>query len=304
MSKYIGGTKIIDLVGETFGCLTVVSMLDQRDRHGSIFWRCRCSCGNYHTVLGGNLRRGLCTRCKSCSIILKIKDLTGQTFGELKVISVMPGRYGIRKVVKWRCECSCGKFRVVEGYRLRSGEIKSCGCPNSNKIKNREDALLVRQYRILLRYTDKKLCGGKPISFEVFKKLVFGTCHYCGTTSSKKLKNRVSDIVIHINGIDRIDSSKGYVEGNVVPCCAPCNRAKMDGDVQNFEEHLDKLAQYQLSNMSEDEFKESMQQIEGGRLEKLSNQIPKALKPRKKPRVRYQHRDHRHSNTQRGLTQC
>jgi hypothetical protein len=28
------------------------------------------------------------------------------------------------------------------------------------------------------------------------------------------------------NGIDRIDSSIGYVEGNIVPCCKACNMAK------------------------------------------------------------------------------
>ena len=31
---------------------------------------------------------------------------------------------------------------------------------------------------------------------------------------------------IHINGIDRIDSTKDYEEDNVHPCCKHCNFAK------------------------------------------------------------------------------
>jgi len=303
--KSCGCGRVKSLVNKTFGQLTVVAMADKRNNLGQVLWNCKCSCGNYRVVLGAVLNQGSCTCCKICAAI--IKDLTGQIFGKLKARSVMPGRYGSRKVVKWRCECSCGEWCVVAAHHLIHGHTRSCGC--LHKIKNRRDALFVREYKKISRYTSKKECGGEVISFALFKNLVLLPCEYCGALLSKNIPDysnneKMSDIVIHINGIDRIDSSKGYVEGNVVPCCAACNRAKMDGDVQNFEEHLDKLARYQLSNMSEDEFKESMQQIEGGRLEKLSNQIPKALKPRKKPRVRYQHRDHRHSSTQRGLTQC
>jgi len=35
-------------------------------------------------------------------------------------------------------------------------------------------------------------------------------------------------------GLDRIDSSKGYTLDNVVPCCARCNRAKLDDEREAF----------------------------------------------------------------------
>lgn len=43
--------------------------------------------------------------------------------------------------------------------------------------------------------------------------LLLGDCTYCGQSGG---------------GIDRVDSSKGYVEGNVVSCCTTCNVMKMD----------------------------------------------------------------------------
>lgn len=38
-------------------------------------------------------------------------------------------------------------------------------------------------------------------------------CSYCGRA--------ISTI-----GIDRIDNSKGYISGNIIPCCSACNQAK------------------------------------------------------------------------------
>jgi hypothetical protein len=36
------------------------------------------------------------------------------------------------------------------------------------------------------------------------------------------------------SGIDRIDSSIGYIEGNVVSCCSKCNTAKSDMPFDEF----------------------------------------------------------------------
>lgn len=61
----------------------------------------------------------------------KINDLTGQQFGELKVISRDTTR---KERAYWLCECSCGKKITVSGTKLRQGQ-QSCGCLNSRQIK-------------------------------------------------------------------------------------------------------------------------------------------------------------------------
>lgn len=59
------------------------------------------------------------------------------------------------------------------------------------------------------------------------------TCEYCGST--KRL------------GIDRVDSSiRGYDnKANCVPCCAMCNFLKKHLSLQDFLEHVRKVAQFQ-----------------------------------------------------------
>lgn len=57
----------------------------------------------------------------------QIIDMTGQTYGDLKVLR-QEGRDSRGKPM-WLCEClNCGKQRSLSGYSLRVGDTKSCGC--------------------------------------------------------------------------------------------------------------------------------------------------------------------------------
>ena len=46
---------------------------------------------------------------------------------------------------------------------------------------------------------------------------------------------------VKYNGVDRINSSDGYIADNCVPCCETCNRMKMDHDLHDFLEHVKKI---------------------------------------------------------------
>lgn len=77
---YIG--KFKDLTGQKFGKLTVL----RRDKNKKVMWLCRCDCGNYHTVIGSNLTKGLCKSCgclaaeknKQRRLCLNRYDLSGE----------------------------------------------------------------------------------------------------------------------------------------------------------------------------------------------------------------------------------
>lgn len=56
----------------------------------------------------------------------KIKDLTGQRFGRLQVVSHQ-GSNKFQKAI-WLCQCDCGNTKVVIGSKLLIGETQSCGC--------------------------------------------------------------------------------------------------------------------------------------------------------------------------------
>lgn len=65
----------------------------------------------------------------------KVKDLTGQTFGRLKVLE----RAGSNKDGRalWLCKCDCGKITVKTGKLLLNGHCKSCGCGEyENRVNN------------------------------------------------------------------------------------------------------------------------------------------------------------------------
>ena len=66
---------------------------------------------------------------------MRLIDLTGQSFGRWRVIALTDERRGNNLV--WRCECACGRMRLVTGAGLRSGESKSCGCLRREELAAR-----------------------------------------------------------------------------------------------------------------------------------------------------------------------
>lgn len=55
-----------------------------------------------------------------------VKDISGQRFGRLVVLSFV-GTTSDRKA-KWLCQCDCGNRSVHTGKRLRTSHTQSCGC--------------------------------------------------------------------------------------------------------------------------------------------------------------------------------
>jgi hypothetical protein len=65
------------------------------------------------------------------------------------------------------------------------------------------------------------------------KSLMTSACVYCG----------LLELDVRANGIDRLDSSKGYTIENCVPCCKSCNFMKGTFDPLTFVERCRKIAQ-------------------------------------------------------------
>ena len=56
----------------------------------------------------------------------KPTDLTNRKFGRLIVTG--RAKSGSRGRLGWLCSCSCGGETVAQGYHLKTGHTKSCGC--------------------------------------------------------------------------------------------------------------------------------------------------------------------------------
>jgi hypothetical protein len=66
----------------------------------------------------------------------KHRDLVGQKFGRLLVISYVGANY--HRVSIWRCRCECGKEVELPSNNFTRGNTKSCGCFRSDYMRQRE----------------------------------------------------------------------------------------------------------------------------------------------------------------------
>ena len=64
----------------------------------------------------------------------KFKDLTGQKFGRLTVISATDFR-DADKNRYWLCQCECGNKKQTSSKNLTLKRVRSCGCLSKEKAK-------------------------------------------------------------------------------------------------------------------------------------------------------------------------
>ena len=114
-----------NLISQRFGKLIVIS--EAESKNGSIYWNCKCDCGNTTISHAGGLRNG---NIRSCGCLKKDQpyhDLLGQRFGKLTVIKKIENKknyYG----AMWLCHCDCGNTTEVTTSSLKKNSTKSCGC--------------------------------------------------------------------------------------------------------------------------------------------------------------------------------
>lgn len=181
------------------------------------------------------------------------QDFTGRRFGRLVVLSLIPGSGGYKgkPIVqrKWVCLCDCGKETISKSANLRNGYKKSCGCLNDEykaKFAAKHKPEVIDYYgRAFCSY--KQQARNRGLTFQIprdeFSRIVSMRCVYCNAKPSNY--SAVKDGRTFINGIDRIDNSVGYVEGNIVPCCSQCNWAKKDMSAFEYVQHCRSVVYYQ-----------------------------------------------------------
>lgn len=142
--------ELKNLIGQKFGKLTVVGRAEN-DKNGRAKWICKCDCGNPDEIIirSQHLIRGDTTSC-GCEK-LKRKNLIGQVFGKLTVVSSAEDKITKRgtRIQMWNCVCECGNNTIVDSYSLTSGHTKSCGCLQGEHHNDaRHDVGRTRLYHI------------------------------------------------------------------------------------------------------------------------------------------------------------
>lgn len=118
-------SRVIDLTGRRFGKLTAIRPVGS-NKCGQRLWECRCECGGTAISASSSLLRGTTQSCGCLAHV--VKDLTGQTFGSLRVIRRANKTAEMkRSSAYWLCQCKCGRETIVASNLLRTGNTSSCG---------------------------------------------------------------------------------------------------------------------------------------------------------------------------------
>lgn len=184
-------------------------------------------------------------------------DITNERYGSLVAIErgetkVYPS--GQRRVL-WKFKCDCGNEVLKTLFDIRRGDTKSCGCV---KKKRAEDGIYILPdgessfnalYDVYKKRAEKNNMDF-TITKELFRHITKSNCHYCGQEPNQKhLANKNSNGHYIYNGIDRIDSSIGYIGSNILPCCKQCNFSKRDLSYGDFIQWLKKAHEHLNSIM-------------------------------------------------------
>lgn len=153
-------------------------------------------------------------------------NLENKRFG--KVLAIKPTTNRKWGLIVWECKCDCGNTFTTIASSLKSGGTRSCGCTHKKRGK---DSPVFKGYEGLPSkiWSDIKN-GAKKRNHEFLIDIKYGWNLFL----KQDKKCALSGISIQFGGrnipttasLDRIDSSKGYIEGNVQWTSKNINMAK------------------------------------------------------------------------------
>lgn len=168
-------------------------------------------------------------------------DITGKQYGEWTVL----GKHGYNKhrALLWDVVCSCGNTAERTGNNLKHSN--SCGCKTKERMslaRRGRPSPARKAYGVstfnMLRSRYRLRAKGKNIEYDLsddfLKKTFAKDCVYCGSPPKSVMRTKETYGSYTYNGLDRVDSSMGYTEDNVVPCCTRCNQMKNDMPIPEF----------------------------------------------------------------------
>ena len=158
----------------------------------------------------------------------------------------------------WLCKCDCGELQKVDSWALRNGKSKQCiKCKifitlkspqvkqkrkETFKKKNFETQPALNEVFGMYKTNAKKRGYEFSLTKELFKNIIVQCCHYCGCEPSKTYYSYNKDhSTFTCNGIDRKNNTLGYTEENSLPCCEPCNRAKLEMSYNEFKSWINRV---------------------------------------------------------------
>jgi hypothetical protein len=159
-----------------------------------------------------------------------VQNIEGQKFGNLTVINFVGV---IKRIGIWKCKCDCGNIKDIRYRDLKSGNSKTCGCSKlyqntkSHNWKGYEG--LPKTIFCIINKNAKKRNLNIDIDIKYIWELYLNQSRKCAISGLDIIfSNKVTERNITTASLDRIDSSKGYIVGNVQWVHKDINKMKMD----------------------------------------------------------------------------
>lgn len=229
-------------VGQEFRGYTLTQYLGS-DKYQRSVWELTCnSCGIISVKHTGQFKTNVKIGCPCNPYRGNVKDLTGLKHYNITVKSYAgKGPAGTR----WLCECVCGKEFEAVAYQINGRHTRSCGCMKNAPRPNRRNPDVAFNL-VWGTYVGraKRSNMGFDLTREEFRALTKSNCFYCAKPPSNKYKYHIDYVY---SGLDRIDSSVGYIKTNVVACCKECNYMKLDSSREDFFSNVKRI--YELHNL-------------------------------------------------------
>ena len=210
-------------VGDKFGDWTVINT-DVPSRNKARYIQCQCKCGVINEINASALRNGKSSSCKSCSARKRTTKL--EIGSKYKHWTVISGPEYKDSFAYYKVKCDCG----TEVYKLPSEILNKNKHFQCEKCAQRERALqttltngrvgdLTLTEHTRLRRSAEKRGYDFKVSIEYLWNLFQEQKQICAITG---------DYIPSIEeaSLDRIDSSKGYVEGNIQWVTCQANLSK------------------------------------------------------------------------------
>lgn len=175
------------------------------------------------------------------------QNLIGKQFGKLTVISEAPKRKNDPSPY-WNCQCECGKTSVVRTQNLNKGITKSCGelihRTGENHFRWTGCGEMSGRYVCDL----KKHAKQRGLKFTVTKKFLWNQfikqSRCCALTGRPLIFCSGTKKYDTTASLDRIDSSKGYIKGNIQWVHKDINWFKRDYIQSEFIKMCKEVANY------------------------------------------------------------
>jgi len=213
-------------MSERFGMLTVKEYFKKENIS---FTLCLCDCGNTKEVSLTDLNYSPIKSCGCLSKPLTKKiNLSGRRFGKLLVKEKVDNG--------WLCICDCGNETIKRSRRvLESLQCAECEKKTRNKLAKLD--------KIPYRFLGSIIYRGKNENIEV--NIDIDDLNDLWIQQNRKCALSGRDLLIYGGrryrslctlSVDRIDSNKGYIKGNIQLVDKDLNKMKLDLTMKEFFE--------------------------------------------------------------------